>query len=258
MCAVDGGGSGSGSGSLSCSDIKPLTELSMVWNGANGTTVTTAHGQVFENLQTGNQITFLVDRDAYGNDYAVTLSGATTGSSAFHLSCSDHDMEDEADCGSAQGNNKNNESGLVNSWLFDGMKGESGSFACNTANSGVVTATEGGGSTPPPTGDCKECDGKVTKMTMQYNGSQAAVISVSQKKEGEIFNQTVQPGGQFTIEGIDKKGTLGTEITIKVGNKENAKIHTSCSVAIGPGFIAGDFEVIEAYSRNGGLMCAVN
>jgi hypothetical protein len=91
---------------VSCSDIKPLTELSMVWNGENGTTVTTAAGQVFENLQQGNVINFTVDRDLYGNDFVVMLSGGSTGTSEFHLSCSDESMNGSDDCGTAQGNNK--------------------------------------------------------------------------------------------------------------------------------------------------------
>ncbi|WP_172820632.1 SdrD B-like domain-containing protein [Cognaticolwellia beringensis] len=128
---------------LTCSDIKPLTELSMVWNGANGTTVTTAAGQVFENLQKGNLINFIVDRDTYGNDFAVTLSGAVSGSSAFHLSCSDDFMDGSDDCGSAQGNNKNDDNNLVNSFALNGMTGETGSFSCDLTNTGVVEAVLG-------------------------------------------------------------------------------------------------------------------
>ena len=124
--------------------------------------------------------------------------------------------------------------------------------------------------TPPPAGDdndttspiisddCSICDGKVTQMTMQYNGSETALVTVSQKTEGEVFNALVQPGGQFTVVGIDDKDTLGVEVTITVDGIEHVQIHTSCSVEIGPGYIAGDFEVTEAYSRNGGLMCPVN
>ena len=128
---------------LTCSDIKPLTELSMIWNGANGTTVTTAAGQVFENLQEGNLINFIVDRDAYGNDFAVSLSGATSGESAFHLSCSDDFMDGSDDCGSAQGNNKNDDNSLVNSFALNGMTGETGSFSCDLNNTGVVEAVLG-------------------------------------------------------------------------------------------------------------------
>ncbi|MCI5167171.1 MAG: hypothetical protein D3903_14020, partial [Candidatus Electrothrix sp. GM3_4] len=109
-----------------------------------------------------------------------------------------------------------------------------------------------------PGDNCKECDGKVTQMIMQYNGTTAAMVEVKQKKGAVVFSSMVQPGGHFNFSGVDKKGTLGTEITISVNGSQNTKIHTSCSVEVGPGLIAGDFEVIEAYSRNNGLMCPVD
>ena len=103
--------------------------------------------------------------------------------------------------------------------------------------------------------ECAECDGKVTQLTLQYNGSADATIRVEQKKEGTVFEDTVAAGAQFTFNGKDNKGTLGTEISIYVDGVLNTTIHTSCSEPIGPGLVSGDFEVIEGYSRNGGLLC---
>ena len=64
----------------------------------------------------------------------------------------------------------------------------------------------------------------------------------------------VEPGDEFTVKGNDKKGTLGKEIFIYVGEDMNlhTKIDTSCSKPIGPGLIYGDFEIIEGYSLKGG------
>jgi len=104
---------------------------------------------------------------------------------------------------------------------------------------------------------CSECDGKVTYLTLQYNGSQSALIRVEQKKEGVVYNGIVSSGGQFSFSGIDSKGTLGTEISIYVNGQLNTKIHTSCSQPIGPGLISGAFEVIYGQSRNGGDLCPV-
>jgi hypothetical protein len=115
-------------------------------------------------------------------------------------------------------------------------------------------------STPPPPPvdpDCQVCDGKVTQMTLRYEGSQAATIRVEQKKEGVIFEQIVQPAETFTVYGTDKQATLGTEISIYLDGILNTKIHTSCSQPIGPGLTFGSFTIVEAYSRNGGLMCPV-
>jgi hypothetical protein len=144
---------------VSCSDIKDLTALSMIWNGPNGVTVTTAAGEVFENIQTGNLITFQASKDLTGNDYPIQLTGAVTGTSVFHLSCSDSEMDGSDDCGKAEGDGKPNKDGSsdptkVNDWLLDGMTGQNGSFACALENSGVVgpEAGAGGGSTGTSTG----------------------------------------------------------------------------------------------------------
>jgi hypothetical protein len=104
---------------------------------------------------------------------------------------------------------------------------------------------------------CGECKGKVTQLTLKYIGSTPnAHIKVYQKKPYvKVFDGIVQPGGEFTFTGQDDKGTLSTEITIYVNCCQNTTIHTSCSQPIGPGLIRGDFEVIEGYSREGGLLC---
>lgn len=110
----------------------------------------------------------------------------------------------------------------------------------------------------PPGGDCSECDGKVTSLTMQNNGGDANII-VRQKKDDLIaFDGFVASGGSFSFSGKDDKGTLGTEITIVVNGVEHTKIHTSCSKPIGPGLVSGDFEVLGGTSRNGGEMCPVD
>ncbi len=121
--------------------------------------------------------------------------------------------------------------------------------------------------------DC-ECDGKVTWLTLQYNGP-TATIEVFQKKpdeslslfeNGAASDGEIEDDGQFTFSGTDKKLTLGTEISIYVdvnGEPESeTKLHTSCSqdIYIGLKFGGTDdemFEVIEGASRNGGPLCEV-
>ena len=107
-------------------------------------------------------------------------------------------------------------------------------------------------------GDACGCRGKVTTLTLQYNGTSEALIKVVQKKPVDtIFSNTVGPGEEFTFVGTDKNGTMGTEIRIFVYGSLNTTIHTSCSQPIGPGLIRGDFEVIEGESREGGSLCPV-
>jgi len=107
--------------------------------------------------------------------------------------------------------------------------------------------------------ECGPCEGKVTELTLQYNGTLPnARIKVVQKKDNVlVFDDIVQPGETFTVVGTDKHGTLGTEIWIMVNCRFNAKIHTSCSQPIGPGLVRGDFEVISGVSKEGGLLCPV-
>ena len=104
--------------------------------------------------------------------------------------------------------------------------------------------------------ECGECDGKITQLTIQYNGTDEAWIQVEQKKPKEmIFEDNVMPYDDFTFNGTDKKGTMGTEISIYVDSILDTKIHTSCSKPICPGMVFGSFKIIAGYSRNGGLLC---
>jgi len=100
---------------------------------------------------------------------------------------------------------------------------------------------------------------------LKYLGDSEAHIVVKQrarvhwrKKWVVIFDDQVAPGELFTLEGVDRKGTLGTEIILYVDGEEHVRIHTSCSQPIGPGLIKGDFLVVEAFSRRGGRICPIN
>lgn len=102
--------------------------------------------------------------------------------------------------------------------------------------------------------ECYECLGKVTELTLQYNGNVSSKVIVVQKDGQAVFNDNLAPGEEFTIIGMDDKGTLGTEINLYVDCTLNANIHTSCSKPIGPGLVSGDFLVTDGYSRNGGKL----
>ncbi|WP_035106764.1 DUF7467 domain-containing protein, partial [Algibacter luteus] len=54
--------------------------------------------------------------------------------------------------------------------------------------------------TPPGGGDdCNECDGKITRLDLQYNGGGSAYIEVVQKKDGLVaFSGNVNAGETFT------------------------------------------------------------
>ena len=83
-------------------------------------------------------------------------------------------------------------------------------------------------------------------------------IVVKQKDGTVVFSGSVDGGSEFSFSGTDKKGTLGTEISIFIEGNLNTKIHTSCSVPIGPGLEAGHFTVVAGSSRNGGALCPIH
>ena len=115
--------------------------------------------------------------------------------------------------------------------------------------------------------DCDDCDGKVSTLTLRYNGTiENARVTVDAKRSpltDQVFDATVNPGEEFTLTGPPTgsegfAGTLGTEIDIYVNGELNTTIHTSCSQPIGPGLISGDFEVVSGESKNDGLLCPLD
>ncbi|MBW7991525.1 MAG: hypothetical protein FVQ84_16150 [Planctomycetes bacterium] len=125
---------------------------------------------------------------------------------------------------------------------------------------GLDDYTLDAGLVQPPQQPCEQCDGGVTSLTLKYNGSVPALIEVHEKgKKGNpgttLFIGTVAGGGDFQFDGAKKDGKMGSEISIFVDSVLNTRIHTSCSQPIGVGQISGDFEIIEGYSLNGGLLC---
>lgn len=117
----------------------------------------------------------------------------------------------------------------------------------------------------PDPNDCEECNrdnkdrtGKVSALTLKYNGSVSnANIIVKQKNGAIVFNGTVQPGSNFSFIGTDK-GTLGTEIELFVNGNSTIKIHTSCSQPLAPGMVFGDFLIVSGETINGGSICPID
>ena len=110
-----------------CKDLKLVTGLTMIWDGPDGVDVRTELGQTFSDVNNGDVISFST---AGGDkDFEISLSGALSGFSTFHTSCSDEDMNGIEDCGKREGDGKK-DGGGVNEWIFDGMAGEKGAFTC--------------------------------------------------------------------------------------------------------------------------------
>lgn len=101
------------------------------------------------------------------------------------------------------------------------------------------------------------CKGKVSQLTLRYNGTAPTTVSVDRL---DPFSTNLYPatailsGDVFTVNGSSFgpngfKETLGVGIVITENGGNPVQIHTSCSTPIGPGLIAGDFEVVSGTSK---------
>ena len=108
----------------------------------------------------------------------------------------------------------------------------------------------------PPIEECLSCKGGVTQMTMAYGGADGATVRV-ETKDGDVFEAVLNKGDVFSFSGLGDGGKLGKVTDIFVDGELNASIHTSCSKPVGPGFVAGDFVVRDAVSRDNGRICPV-
>ena len=108
---------------------------------------------------------------------------------------------------------------------------------------------------PTDLGECGKCKGGVTSLTLRYTGAEAAQIEVRDKKGEVVFNQEVEPWGVFTFTGTDKDNKLGREIEVIVNGESVTEITISCHKPMGVGLVAGDFEVIDGQSKDGGTLC---
>lgn len=109
---------------------------------------------------------------------------------------------------------------------------------------------------------CGTCEGLVSEMQLLYSGPEAEIVIVAQRgpDDIEVFNGTVTSGEQVSLLGPPGpipgfSGTLGNQLEIFVDGELHTTIHTSCSEVLGPGFVAGDFEIITVRSKTGGLLC---
>ncbi|MBK8974600.1 MAG: hypothetical protein IPM29_01615 [Planctomycetes bacterium] len=104
--------------------------------------------------------------------------------------------------------------------------------------------------------DCNPCDGKVTALTLLYNGSAPHASIVVVDRDGRLlFQGVVDPGQSFSFIGLKSDGTMTNDIRIAVNGGAPLQIHTSCSQPIGPGSVFGDFTVLRGASRYGGALC---
>ncbi|WJJ95535.1 hypothetical protein [Algibacter luteus] len=108
--------------------------------------------------------------------------------------------------------------------------------------------------------ECSDCEGKVTKLELEFDWRCDKYIKIYQRKENtcygvKIFSQMVKAGETFTIEGANHDGTFGRYAYIYINGCYYTKIKTNCDINIGPGYTKGVFNVISGESSIGGELC---
>lgn len=106
--------------------------------------------------------------------FDTTTAGAKLGTSSFHTSCSDVNMNGSEDCDQNEGDNKGL-TGFINDWVFKGMVGALGAPECDPL-------------VPPPTNTCEvqntpvDCttEGKPTSLTFRYTDGGCAASNNQQ------------------------------------------------------------------------------
>ncbi|RKY60109.1 MAG: hypothetical protein DRP96_06145 [Candidatus Neomarinimicrobiota bacterium] len=128
----------------------------------------------------------------------------------------------------------------------------------------IETSEDGGGS---GCGTCPDHDiGEMKYLKLRYDGDYSpALVTVYDHRWRKLFKGNVSPGGEFEFYGKQNKQSMGPKIRIYVDNASSkcgcgtfdCEIHTSCSVAIGPGQVWGSFTIMEAISKNDVTLCPV-
>lgn len=261
-----------------CSKMKPINELKMTWNGNQTIDIKAWKGAVGSSTllstQTGITPGTTVTVSGYAgspNDvyWEIFASGSNftnkIGTSTFHVSCSDDDMDGPEDCGKAEGDGKG-KVGFINQWIFAGMSGNGVSINCGGTNGGgnpgsncVLTPGRGLGCNPE-TGV-----GKPTTLTFQYTGggcgasnnpqsgkficsgsvNTALPITVSNQDSYTQSTTTVSPGGTITFTKGGSALSAQSDFTLtNSGGTEKLSIHTSCSQPLHIGDVFGDFTLV--------------
>jgi hypothetical protein len=106
--------------------------------------------------------------------------------------------------------------------------------------------------------DCGCCRGGIDALALRYNGAAPAYIEVKQSFNTlTAFAGTVNPGEVFSFVGQNWRGTFGYKIRIYTNGRchGGTKLYTTCCRPPYPGKVVGDFEVVAASSKYGGLIC---
>jgi uncharacterized repeat protein (TIGR01451 family) len=111
----------------------------------------------------------------------------------------------------------------------------------------------------PPDGDCGECKGGLTSLTLRYDGTTAATIRVEAGNKMTYNVGLVQPGDEFTITGTGKDGKFKKNtLDFFIDGSKDSDLHVSCSKPVENGMSFGSFTIRAGVSRKGGALCPID
>jgi hypothetical protein len=280
-----------------CSNAKPIHSLTMQWEPGSSTDPTrwvlTDPGQVIDikawngtpgstlvatltDIKPGDTITATGFSGSVLNVYweifaAGTGFGSKLGNSAFHISCSDVDMNTSDDCGKLEGDLKvtSGFTSLINDWRFEGMAGDNAALVCSPTPPAATSECVVGNAQPV---DCTT-QGKPTSLTFLYNGSTCANPDNNNPQSGKflcsgsidpslpitignaqgylISPATVSPGETFTVSAGSFQAQSVFTLT-NAGGTETESIHTSCSQVLAVGNVFGSLTLVAFNGQQGG------
>ncbi|WP_411895191.1 hypothetical protein [Winogradskyella sp. A2] len=105
---------------------------------------------------------------------------------------------------------------------------------------------------------CVDCDSNIVELSFRYNGFLQGVPIRVETPEGEILLEgALETNAEFTVTMSELDGTLGKDLIVFVDNEQVSTLATNCSQVIGPGYLFGDFEIIDGFTETGGQLCPV-
>jgi hypothetical protein len=277
-------------GPFVCSSAKPIDALTMIWKGTKNIKIKAWKGAVgstllatIDNIKPEDEVTVSGYAGSPNDVYWEIFNAGTDtkiGTSTFHVSCSDVDMNGPEDCGKTEGDGKGL-TGYINSWAFEGMAGNGQVLDC------TATPTEPTSECVTQLGPVPDCTtaGKPTSLTFRYTGGGCAESNNTQAADKAICTATptggivdgtitvraagnssltsdiygvspttVEEGFEFTITfgGSTLKADSYVEIVAANGVKELNKIHTSCSQPLKVGDVFGSLELVAFNGQTAG------
>ncbi|NNF88292.1 MAG: hypothetical protein HKM97_07190, partial [Acidimicrobiia bacterium] len=236
-----------------------IVELTMIWDGDQPIRIRAYDGDAgndliadIDNIQIGDEVTIGPLTGPNNVQWELFAAGTDDllGISEFHRSCSDDDMDGPEDCGSRQGNGKDDEPDFINDWILEGLVDGSGAVLdcslvgmepCLDLTEDDCVAIGGvfqGLDTNCADTTCSfipfDCDGKIVEMTMIWDGDQPVRIRAYDGDVGsdllaDIDN--IQIGDEVTIGPLSGPNDSYWEI-FEAGTSNligESKFHRSCS-----------------------------